>query len=109
MGSPPFRPLTELKHELAHGNLPMATAIAQDYTREYHRHIPLGIALSFLPLVAVQEDNRYDTWACRWLARWLIETDSASTQQAAELAVALAELPIEPDTTLTNIQQMLGL
>jgi hypothetical protein len=74
----------------------MAVAAAKDVSQEFGRPIGLDLALRFLPLVAAQQLDAYDGWACRWLARWLNETPGVTADQAAELAASLAELPAEP-------------
>ena len=96
MGLGPYRPLRDLEHALERGQLKMAVAAAKDVSHEYGRPIGLELALRFLPLVAAQQLDAYDGWACRWLARWLNETPGVTADQAAEVAASLAELPAEP-------------
>ncbi len=74
----------------------MAVAVAKDLARQTRRPIPLDAALSLLPLVAAEQPQDYDRWACRWLARWLSESGAATIDTAAELAGALVDLPSEP-------------
>ena len=50
----------------------IAAGIAKDYVRENKRPFPLDAALGLVSLVAA-EGGAYDSWACRWLARWLTE------------------------------------
>jgi hypothetical protein len=64
----------DLEHALERGQLKLAVAAAKDVAHEYGRPIGLELALRFLPLVAAQQLDAYDGWACRWLARWLNET-----------------------------------
>jgi len=97
MGNPPFRPLREIEHEAERGDLRMAVSLSRDYSRERGRPIPLGVALRLLPLVAQQSPVEYDTWALRWLARWITETPAATIARAVEAAAALADLPDDPD------------
>ena len=82
----------------------MAIAIAKDVAREYGRPIELDLALKLLPLVATQQLDTYDQWACRWLTRWLAETPGARIDAAAEVAAALADLPTEPGESLEAIR-----
>lgn len=96
MGLGPYRPLRDLEHALERGQLKMAVAAAKDVSHEYGRPIGLDVALRFLPLVAAQQLDAYDGWACRWLARWLNETPGVTAEQAAEVAASLAGLPGEP-------------
>jgi hypothetical protein len=96
MGLGPYRPLRDLEHALERGQLKMAVAAAKDVSRQYGRPIGLELALRFLPLVAAQQLDAYDGWACRWLARWLSETPGVTIDLAAEVAASLAELPAEP-------------
>jgi hypothetical protein len=96
MGDPPFRPISEIERELKRGRLDIAVAIAKDFARNNGRPIPLGLALRFLPLVAMQSPSEFDAWATRWLARWLGETGAPTAEAAAEIASLLAELPREP-------------
>ena len=96
MGLGPYRPLRDLERYLERGQLKMAVAAAKDVSHEYGRPIGLELALRFLPLVAAQQLDAYDGWACRWLARWLTETPGVTADQAAEVAASLAELPAEP-------------
>lgn len=84
----------------------MAAAIAKDISRERGRPIQLGLALKLLPLVAAEQDT-YDVWSCRWLARWLNETRVPTIDVAAEIAGTLAELPTEPQS-LDAILRMIG-
>jgi hypothetical protein len=78
----------------------MAAALAKDLARKHGRPIPLPLALKLLPLAAADSDT-YDVWACRWLARWLSETGGPRIDAAADLAGALAELPMEPQAMKT--------
>jgi hypothetical protein len=97
MGNPPFRPLREIEHEAERGDLRMAVSLSRDYSREWGHPIPLGVALRLLPLVAQKSPVEYDTWALRWLARWITETPAATIARAVEIAAALADLPGDPD------------
>ena len=96
MGLGPQRPRRELERAVERGDLGMSVAIARDMAREGGRPIPLNLALRLLPLVATQQTDAYDGWACRWLTRWLSETPGATIERAADLAGALADLPAEP-------------
>jgi hypothetical protein len=107
MNPRPFRPIHELEHAIARGDLRMAVALAKDIAAEHERAIGLDVALRLLPLVAAQELDAYDAWACRWLARWLGESHKATIDAAAELAATLAELPQEPGGSLEVIRRAL--
>jgi hypothetical protein len=85
----------------------MAVALAKDIAAERERPIGLDVALELLPLVAAQELDAYDAWACRWLARWLNESRAATIDTAAELATTLAELPSESSGSLDAIRRSL--
>jgi hypothetical protein len=105
MGPGPHRPLRDLEGAIRRGDLEMASSIARDFARARGRPIGLEIALELLPLVVVQDSGAYDEWACRWLARWLEEVRGASIETAAELAAALADLPIEPAAALAALRR----
>jgi len=95
MGLGPWRPIRDLEHAIARGDLGMSAALARDAEREYGRPIQLDLALRLVSLAAA-EPGTYDAWACRWLARWLSESRAPTIDAAAELAGCLAELPAEP-------------
>jgi hypothetical protein len=84
----------------------MAVAVAKDCAREHGRPIHIELSLRFLPLIAAQQHEVYDRWACRWLMRWLEEASRATIDQAADVEGALAELPNEPES-LDAIREML--
>jgi hypothetical protein len=107
MNPRPFRPVRELEQAIGRGDLSMAVALAKDIATERERPIGLDVALRLLPLVAAQELDSYDAWACRWLARWLSESHKATIDTAAELAATLAELPIEPGGSIEAIRRSL--
>lgn len=100
MGIGPYRPLDEIEHAITRGDLGMARAIAKDFAAEHGRPIPLAHALKFLPLVAAQHFDDYDAWASHWLERWLKEMPGPKLEHAADIAAALAELPLEPTDAL---------
>ncbi len=95
MGVGPYRPVRELEGAIERRELTIAIGIAKDVARE-RRPINLALALQLLALVAA-EGSDYDSWACRWLERWLAETPGATIALAAEVAATLADLPAEPD------------
>jgi hypothetical protein len=105
MGPGPHRPVRELEGAIRRGDLAMASAIARDLAHARGRPIGLDLALELLPLVAAHDLSAYDTWACRWLARWLTETSGATIDRAAELAGALAHLPAEPAPALAALRR----
>ena len=94
MGLGPYRPLRELEGAIERRELDIAIGIAKDIARA-RRPIGLEPALGLVALVAAEGPD-YDLWACRWLARWLSETQDASIGLAAEVAATLADLPAEP-------------
>jgi hypothetical protein len=96
MAPRPYRPLAELNGALDRGELRFAMSLAGEVAEERGRPIELELAARFLPLVAVQQPERYDAWALRWLARWLAETRGATIERAADIAGALADLQSEP-------------
>jgi hypothetical protein len=96
MGLGPYRPVRELEAAIERRELDIAIGIAKDIARE-RQPIGLELALRLVALVAAEGPD-YDLWACRWLARWLGETRSASIGLAAEVAATLADLPAEPQS-----------
>jgi hypothetical protein len=105
----PYRPLVELEAALARGELGFAVTLAAELSVERRRPIDLGLALRFLPLLAVHRSHDYDAWALRWLERWIEETDGATIERAAEVAASLADLPTEPHTAFESIHRSAGL
>jgi hypothetical protein len=69
----PLHPNREFEHALADGDLDIAAALAKDIAAENGKPIPLPRALKLVALAASQGVANYDRWACRWLARWLVE------------------------------------
>jgi hypothetical protein len=94
MGVGPYRPVREFEAALERRELAIAIGIAKDLARE-RKPIKLELALQLVALVAAEGPD-YDLWACRWLARWLHETPSATIALATEVAATLADLPAEP-------------
>jgi hypothetical protein len=105
MGLGPHRPIRELEGAIERRELDMAIGIAKDIARE-RRPIGLQLALGLVALVAA-EGADYDLWACRWLARWLGETPTATIALAAEVAATLADLPAEPQA-VEAIREVMG-
>ena len=70
--------------------------LAEELRIERGKAIDLETAARFLPLIARESPREFDSWALRWLGRWITETGSATIEQAAEVADALADLPAEP-------------
>jgi hypothetical protein len=54
--------------------------------------------------VAQQLDD-CDAWSDHWLQRWLKETSSPKRERTADVAIALAELPVEPKAALETIRE----
>ena len=96
MGPRPWNPAAELEGALERGDLRYAMTLADEVRLERGKPIELGLAVRFLPLIAQESPGEYDTWALRWLSRWIAETPHATTEQAAEVAASLADLPSEP-------------
>jgi nucleotide-binding universal stress UspA family protein len=96
MGLGPYRPARDLERELDRGDLRMAIAAAKDLARHTGRPIPLALAVRLVALAATQRAAVFDAFACRWLARWLQESEPLTIDRAAEVATALAELPAVP-------------
>jgi hypothetical protein len=92
----PWKPELELEGALQRGTLDHAILLAHEVAEQRARPIALDIAAQFLPLVAAEKPSGYDTWACRWFARWLKEAPDPTIEQAAELTVLLADLPEAP-------------
>jgi hypothetical protein len=57
-------------------------------------------------LVATQQTDAYDRWACRWFLRWLSETPRPRIDTAAGIAGALEELPMEPVAAMEAVRQV---
>ncbi len=107
MGLGPHRPRRELERAIDRADFRMAVACAKDLAREIRKPLHLELALRLVALAATERVDVYDAWACRWLARWLIESPAATVDRAADIASALAELPIEP-SALETIREVCG-
>ncbi len=103
MAPRPYRPVAELEAAIERGDLQLAVSLAREVAEDHRKPLDLELALRMLPLVAIQRPRSYDSWACRWLARWLTETERANIDQAVDVAAALAALPVEPEA-LSAIQ-----
>ena len=102
----PYRPVRELEAHLARGELDFAIAIARTLADERARPLDLDLTLRFLPLVAVKRPEAFDVWTLRWLERWCGELRGlVSIDDAAEVAVGLAEIPVDPERALALIEQ----
>jgi hypothetical protein len=92
-----WHPDRELNGALERGDLPYARKLAAEVVEDQRgRPLDLQTALRFLPIVAAKDPAVFDAWALRYLARWLAETDCASIDVAANVAVALSDLRTEP-------------
>lgn len=101
----PYRPLRELEAHLRRGELDSALVLARDLARERGRPLDLDLAAGFLPLLAEQRPQAFDAWALRWLQRWCeAERARASVDDAAELAAALAEVPVDPERGMARLR-----
>jgi hypothetical protein len=96
MGPRPWKPAAELDGALGRGDLRFAMTLAEEIRIERGKAIDLSTAARFLPLIARESPKEFDSWALRWLARWIAETGSATIERAAEVAGCLADLPGEP-------------
>jgi hypothetical protein len=100
----PYRPAAELEAALARGELELAIGLAREVAENRHKPVELGVALRFLPLIASQRPQSYDSWAARWMVRWLNEASGATIDRAVDVAAALAALPVEPEALETILQ-----
>ena len=99
----PFRTLRELEGHLERGELESAAALARGLARERGRPLELELTLRFLPLIAAQQPERYDSWALRWLERWCAELrEQASVDDAASVTAALARVAENVDGALAE-------
>jgi len=97
----PYHPVRELEGHLDRGELDSAIALARGLANERRRPLELDLTLRFLPLVATQRPDDFDTWALRWLERWCAERRGRATiDDAGELAAALAEVAVDPERAL---------
>jgi hypothetical protein len=96
MGPRPWKPAAELDGALERGELRFAMTLAEEIRIERGKAIDLSIAARFLPLIARESPKEFDSWALRWLGRWIAETGSATIERAAEVAGCLADLATEP-------------
>ena len=104
-GSPPLPPPRRPTRSPRAGELRFAISLAALGAEDQGRPIDLELALRFLPVVIAERPERYDAWACRWLARWLTEAPGVTIDQAAEVAASLADLPAEP-SSLESIKHL---
>jgi hypothetical protein len=93
MAPGPWNPAAELDAALHRGDLGVAVQAAGEVAEDRQRPLDLDVALRFLPLVAEQQPDHYDAWACRSLARWLTETNGATIDQAVDVAPASRRSP----------------
>ncbi len=101
----PYRPARELEAHLDRGELGFAISLAKTVVGERGRPLDLDLTIRFLPLVAAQRPEAFDLWALRWLERWCGELGGeASIDDAVELVVALAEIPVDPDQALGTVR-----
>ena len=101
----PYRPARELEAHLDRGELGFAISLARTVVGERGRPLDLDLTIRFLPLVAVQRPEAFDLWALRWLERWCEELHGeASIDDAVELVIALAEIPVDPDQALGRVR-----
>jgi hypothetical protein len=97
----PYRPAAELEAALDRGELELAIGLALEVAEDRHKPVGLTVALRFLPLIAAQRPEVYDSWASRWMVRWLSEARDATIDRAVDVAAALAALPLEPEALQT--------
>jgi hypothetical protein len=100
----PYRTLRELEAHLDRGELDFAIALAKVLAAERGRPLELELLVRFLPLVAEQRPQAFDEWTLRWLERWCAQLrGQASIDEAGELALGLAEIPVDPQRALARI------
>lgn len=103
----PYRPQLELEAHLDRGELEFAIALARAIARERERPLDLELTARFLPLIALQRPGEFDSWTLRWLERWCAAgREQASIDDAAELAAALAEIPVDPERGMRTIREL---
>jgi hypothetical protein len=103
----PFRPIRELEAHLARGELDSAALLARSVTRERGRPLELELALRFLPLVASQRPERYDSWALRWLEQWCAQMrEVASVEEAADVASSIVAIGEGREPALARAAQL---
>lgn len=103
----PFRTLRELEGHLDRGELDSATALARGLARERGRPLEPELTLRFLPLIAAQRPERYDSWALRWLELWCAELrEDASIEDAAAVAAALTRATEDAAAALDDASEV---
>jgi hypothetical protein len=107
MGPRPWNPRSELDAALERGDLDFAITLADELRIERGRPVDLRTALRFLPLIAAERPDDYDTWSLRWLGRWIVETPETTIDHAADVTTALAAVPVDPDA-LIAIQRVVA-
>ena len=83
--------LGDLERAIEHGDAEIAIEIGRECTQ-----VSLRLALRLLPIAALQDPDGHQERALHWLARWITESSTATLEQAAEAARALAHLPADP-------------
>lgn len=103
----PYRPQRELEAHLDRGELDFAIALARAITQERGRPLDLELTVRFLPLIAAQRPQEFDPWTLRWLERWCAGArGEGSIDDAAEIAAALAELPVDPERGMRTLRRL---
>ncbi|HUA11720.1 MAG TPA: hypothetical protein VMA83_06920 [Solirubrobacteraceae bacterium] len=103
----PFRTLRELEGHLERGELESAAALARGLARERGRPLELELTLRFLPLIAAERPERYDSWALRWLEHWCAELREVATiDEAAAVAAALGRIAEHGGAALREAQEL---
>jgi hypothetical protein len=103
----PFRPVRELEAHLERGELDSAVVLARGIAGERGRSLDLNLSLRFLPLVARQRPERYDSWALRWLEQWCAQMrDVAGVEESVDVASALVAIAEGRETGLARAAQL---
>jgi len=103
----PYRTLRELEAHLDRGELDFAIVLAKVLASERGRPLELELLVRFLPLVAEQRPQAFDDWTLRWLERWCGQLRGlASIDEAGEVALGLAEIPVDPERALARIGEV---
>lgn len=86
----------ELEERLKRKNLNLAVAVAKEIEAENQgRPLPLTAWIDFLPLVAMQQPERYEAWARKWLRQYM-DTEYVTLDKYVDVADAILELRTEP-------------
>ncbi len=93
-------PYTRFRRAIATGDLTIIRLAALEVPR-----VNLREALAILPLIAVQEPDRYERAACKWLARLALERD-VGLEEVGIAVDALDRLATAPDIAATVLAEL---